>query len=539
MRIKFISSFFISLLLLGFMSTCMKDGDVPLNVFAILKEDVTATATKASFKVYYEYAFDTRHYTLKRATIFFSKNKDVTNALHANGSLGDDNYGTYFQVELGNLEANTTYYYYYEVANAVNSLNTEIESFTTNDYGLPTVTTVSVSNVTSVGAKFSGNVSDGGDLAVTERGFCCSTSTSNLTIGGPHVVSGSGLGSYTSNVTGLSANTTYYMRAYAKNSKGVAYGSTKIFTTTNGLPVVTTNNVTNVTSTSASCGGNVTSDGGYSVTARGVCWSTSSNPTINNSHTNSGTGTGSFNATLTGLTQGTTYYVRAYATNSKCTTYGTQKSFTTTSTSTWIYYDNGSYNESWGLTAGGSHEWGIMFPSSIMSSYGGMKVSQIKAYFSVTGSYTLHLYQGTSSSSPSTQLLSQSISVYNTGWQTFSISPVNVSTTQNLWVTISTSYNSGVYPCCATAGTNNPNARWSRISSGTWYDFYTSNGGVDLTWMIRILLSPTKGEKGYEVELPQVPVESSKGGFIPESSRYVPGIDKPASQCSVRPTSNH
>jgi len=538
MRIKFISSFFISLLLLGFLSTCEKDENVPLNVFSITKEDVTATAVKANFKVYYEYAFGTRHYTLKRATIFFSKNKDVTNALHASGSLGDDNYGTYFQVNLGNLEANTTYYYYYEVANAVNSLNTEIESFTTNDYGLPTVTTVSVSNVTSVGAKFSGNVTDGGDLAVTERGFCCSTSTSNLTIGGPHVVSGSGLGSYTSNVTGLSANTTYYMRAYAKNSKGVAYGSTKTFTTTNGLPVVTTNNVTNVTSSSASCGGNVTSDGGYSVTARGVCWSTSSNPTVNNSHTNSGTGTGSFNATLTGLTQGTTYYVRAYATNSKGTTYGTQKSFTTTSTSTWIYYDNGSYNESWGLTAGGSHEWGIMFPSSIMSSYGGMKVSQIKAYFTVTGSYTLHLYQGTSSSSPTTQLLSQNITVYNTGWQTFSISPVNVSSYQNLWVTISTSYNSGVYPCCATAGTNNPNARWSRISSGTWYDFYTSNGGVDLTWMIRILLSPAKGEKGYEVELPQVPVESSKGGLIPESSRYVPGFDKPASQCSVKPTSN-
>lgn len=94
-------------------------------------------------------------------------------------------------------------------------------------------------------------------------------------------------------------------------------------------PTVTTNEVTNIQQTTATCGGNVTNSGGATVTARGVCWSTSLNPTITSSHTTDGTGTGTFTSTLTGLMPGTTYYVRAYATNSVDTGYGGQKSFTT------------------------------------------------------------------------------------------------------------------------------------------------------------------------------------------------------------------
>lgn len=93
-------------------------------------------------------------------------------------------------------------------------------------------------------------------------------------------------------------------------------------------PIVTTNDVSSITQTGASCGGNVTSDGGFSVTARGVCWSTSQNPTTSDSKTTDGTGTGSFTSSITGLTHNTTYYVRAYATNEKGTAYGSQKSIT-------------------------------------------------------------------------------------------------------------------------------------------------------------------------------------------------------------------
>ena len=94
---------------------------------------------------------------------------------------------------------------------------------------------------------------------------------------------------------------------------------------------VTTNNITDIKSTTAQCGGDVslTSVDGLKVTARGVCWSTSQNPTISNSHTTDGNGTGSFTSSITGLTANTTYYVRAYATNEKGTSYGEQRSFTT------------------------------------------------------------------------------------------------------------------------------------------------------------------------------------------------------------------
>ena len=96
-----------------------------------------------------------------------------------------------------------------------------------------------------------------------------------------------------------------------------------------GEPTVITNSVSDVTDSSATCGGNVTSDGGDSVTTRGVCWSTSPNPTIADNHTIDGGGTGSFTSSITGLNSGTTYYVRAYATNSLGTAYGEEVSFTT------------------------------------------------------------------------------------------------------------------------------------------------------------------------------------------------------------------
>lgn len=95
------------------------------------------------------------------------------------------------------------------------------------------------------------------------------------------------------------------------------------------VPVVTTSAVINITTTSAACGGNVTSDGGAEVTARGVCWSTGQTPTTDNSKTTNGTGTGSFSSNMTGLSSGTTYYARAYATNSAGTGYGSAVSFST------------------------------------------------------------------------------------------------------------------------------------------------------------------------------------------------------------------
>lgn len=98
-------------------------------------------------------------------------------------------------------------------------------------------------------------------------------------------------------------------------------------TTEARIPIVTTAEIGVISATTAQCGGAVSSDGRASVTARGVCWSTSPSPTTANSKTQNGTGTGSFNSNLSGLSPNTTYFVRAYATNSKGTAYGNEVSF--------------------------------------------------------------------------------------------------------------------------------------------------------------------------------------------------------------------
>jgi uncharacterized protein (TIGR02145 family) len=97
-------------------------------------------------------------------------------------------------------------------------------------------------------------------------------------------------------------------------------------------PSITTTASTNITITSTTSGGNITSDGGATITARGICWSTTANPTIAlNTKTVDGTGAGAFTSSITGLTANTTYYLRAYATNSAGTAYGAQQTFITAS----------------------------------------------------------------------------------------------------------------------------------------------------------------------------------------------------------------
>jgi uncharacterized protein (TIGR02145 family) len=96
-----------------------------------------------------------------------------------------------------------------------------------------------------------------------------------------------------------------------------------------GIPVLSTTAITDITQTTAKSGGNITSDGGATVTVRGVCWSTNQTPTISDNKTTDGTGAGNFVSSISGLTANTTYYVRAYATNSNGTAYGSVMSFTT------------------------------------------------------------------------------------------------------------------------------------------------------------------------------------------------------------------
>jgi len=197
--------------------------------------------------------------------------------------------------------------------------------------GLATVTTAPVTEIAETTATCGGDVLSDGGFPVTEKGVCWSTS-SEPTLDDEFTVDGSGLGTFVSYLTGLSINTLYYVRAYATNSAGTSFGNELSFTSGQSitLPVVTTSEVTDITDTTATSGGNVTSDGGDAVTAKGVCWSTIQNPTLADNYTVDGTGIGSYVSYLTNLDPGTIYYVRAYATNSIGTSYGNEVQFTTT-----------------------------------------------------------------------------------------------------------------------------------------------------------------------------------------------------------------
>ena len=192
----------------------------------------------------------------------------------------------------------------------------------------PTVTTAPVTEITSHSATSGGEVLQDGGSAVITKGVCWSTKT-NPTINDSHIAAGSGLGSFVSALTGLTYGTTYYVRAYAENSNGVAYGNEQTFTTvTITPPVVTTAVVSDITNNSAICGGTI-QDMGSQITGRGVCWSTSPNPTVENSCTNDGVGAGTFTSSMKNLDHSTLYYVRAYAITVDGTFYGDEKSFTT------------------------------------------------------------------------------------------------------------------------------------------------------------------------------------------------------------------
>jgi hypothetical protein len=241
------------------------------------------------------------------------------------GSHTTDGTGTgAFSSNLTGLTQGTLYYVRAYATNSAGTAYGNEVAFTTN--GIPTVTTTAVSYIDPDAAITGGEVSFEGGISVTARGICWGTNA-NPTIAGGHTHDGTGAGIFVSDITGLTPNTTYHVRAYATNILGTAYGSDIPFATAVTTPTVVLTGVSNITATTATWGGTVTADGGSAVTARGTCWSTSADPTIAGSHTSDGTGIGTFTSSLTGLTAHTTYHVRGYATNGQGTAYSDYVTF--------------------------------------------------------------------------------------------------------------------------------------------------------------------------------------------------------------------
>jgi uncharacterized protein (TIGR02145 family) len=208
----------------------------------------------------------------------------------------------------------------------------------------PIVTTTNVSDIAQTTATTRGNVTSDGNAEVTSRGVCWNTSE-NPTVGNKKTSDGSGTGPFASSLTQLIPNTKYYVKAYANNSAGTGYGNQVSFITGQIIvPTLTTTTVTSVTETTAVSGGSITADGGGTITSRGVCWATIANPTITDSKTVDGQGTGNFTSNIIGLLPGTAYHLRAYATNSAGTAYGNDLTFTSEAVKTLTDIDGNIYH---------------------------------------------------------------------------------------------------------------------------------------------------------------------------------------------------
>jgi len=238
-----------------------------------------------------------------------------------------------FSDTIKGLFSSTSYYVRAYATNAAGTSYYGSTSYATTN-GLPVITELSNTSKTYNRLVMSATVSTDNGLPVTERGFCWNTG-GYPTISDSKKVVGSGTGAFSDTINGLSSSTNYYVRAYATNAAGTSYYGTTYYTTdnvSNYYPVISSQSNTSKTYNTLVMSANVYDDKGIPVTERGFCWSTSSNPlpTINNSKIAVGKGTGAFSDTIKGLSSGTQYYVRAYATNAAGTSYYGSTYYTTT-----------------------------------------------------------------------------------------------------------------------------------------------------------------------------------------------------------------
>lgn len=264
----------------------------------------------------------------------WSRNENPTIEDHTN-SLGECNKEKSFTSSITGLDPYTTYYCRAYARNAKGVSYSKQLAITTLDATTkPEVSISSTTNISETGFDISGKVESTGGLSVTDYGHCWSLYASP-TVNDNKISQGScdDATSFTSQISNLESNTTYYVRAYAVNAKGISYSSQTSVKTKQPLtiPEVLISSATNIKETSFDIKGEIASTGGSPITSYGHCWSTNENPTIYDSKSNYGRceSTGSFTTSITGLSSYTTYYIRAYAENAQGISYSSQTKVST------------------------------------------------------------------------------------------------------------------------------------------------------------------------------------------------------------------
>lgn len=193
---------------------------------------------------------------------------------------------------------------------------------------IPLVKTGTVSYPTSFSVLTNNEVLLDGGSAVTARGVCWSTKSNPILASKDSLtLDGTGAGVFQSKILNLKPGVTYYLKAYATNSEGTGYGNQATFASPAVIPTLTTTAPYANDDKVIFAGGNITSDGGSAIIARGVCWSKNSKPTIQHNLTKDGSGSGTFSSLINSFSKDSTYYLRAYATNSVGTAYGNTLKF--------------------------------------------------------------------------------------------------------------------------------------------------------------------------------------------------------------------
>lgn len=191
----------------------------------------------------------------------------------------------------------------------------------------PTLKTEEATEITDTTAKLKGSITAPTcESTVTSQGFVYAMATLPKIDDNVAEVNGQNV---SATIIDLEPNTTYYYRTFFTNPTGTYYGNENTFSTEIGNTIISTQDITNITSFAAKSGGNIDSDGGSAITSRGVCWNTAGNPSILDNLTVDGEGAGLYESNIDGLDSYTEYYVKAYAINENGTVYGEEKTFTT------------------------------------------------------------------------------------------------------------------------------------------------------------------------------------------------------------------